>query len=613
VIDGEPSDHCSIPAMTKRHGLRFSQLRGRFCGRPSTYGAVALASWALLGAACQPDMVVAADQGPGEAGADPGTTNSSGGSGAVGAEDSGGASSEPSASGGTVVGGASSASGGVPSGPPIVGGATGLAGSGGAGTGPNPLTPIAGRSALRLRASTFAQTLATLLQVAPEDAEIPRPVRVGFDNDPSCEQAALHGPLAAAAVDSRTDEQLLEAVGCSEPGEECATAIVEGFAERAFGRPLAAGERTALLDHHATAAETSASNGIRQLVLRILSSPEAECLSSRGIEVSPTRYSLDDYEMASILSYAVTGLPPDDDLWKAAEQGGLHPSLELERLLVLPSARTHLERMIRQWVRIPDAEELWIHESEPELAASMLEETRLFIEDVVFERPAPISALLAADFSFVDGPLAELYGLPPVDEFSLVDLTATRRRGILHHASFLSASATAEHTRMTGRALIPWRFLCQEVAPPPAEAEFEPPPNDPNLTRREELAQAVTGAACAGCHRLLDDFFLSFEHFDQTGAYRETEQGLPIDTSGSTDYGGVSLEYTDSADLVEQISSQSLFNQCFLGNAVGWFVGFPLGEANDYILRTFPAGEPHELRAVLQTFVDSYQFRFRSN
>jgi hypothetical protein len=557
-------------------------------------------------------MVVAADQGPGEAGAgeDAGAPNSSGGSPSAG----GGASGGTTASGGRASPGAT---GGTPSPPSLTGGATGIAGSG-AGAAPNALTPIAARSALRLRPSTFAQTLATLLDVPPEEAEIPQPIVVGLDNDPACEKITLHRKLTTTTVDSRTDEQLLDAVGCAEPGDDCATAIVEDFAERAFGRPLTAEERTALLEHHATAAETSASNGIRQLVLQILSSPEAECLSSRGVEVSSTRYSLDDYEMASILSYAVTGLPPDDELWQAAKQGGLDPRAELDRLLELPAARVHLERMIRQWIRIPDAEGLWIHESDPELAASMLEETRLFIEDVVFDRPAPISTLLAADFSFVDGSLAELYGLPPVDEFSRVDLADTRRRGILHHASFLSGSSTPSRTGHGGRGLAPWNVICQAAVPPPPPAlDHTPLQDDPNLTRRQEVEQARSQPVCAGCHQLFDDFFLSFEHFDQTGAYRETEQGLPIDTSGSAEYqGGLSLDYADSAELVEQLASQGLFSDCFLGTAVSWFVGFPLtpGEpSGDYINRVFPANEPHELNAALRTFVESYQFRFRSN
>ena len=591
--------------MTTKHGFRLSVLCERFRSQRSTYGAVALTSWALLGAACQPDLVVAADQGEAGEGADAGAENSSGGSALAG----GGASGATTASGGK--GSLPGPTGGAPV---NVGGATAASGAGG-GPPSTALTPIAARSALRLRASTFAQTLAVLLGVPAAEAEIPEPIRVGLDNDPACEQVTVHGPLAAAAVASRTDEQLLEAVGCSEPGEDCAAAIVEGFAGRAFGRPLSDGERTALLEHHATAAETSAIHGIRQLIRQILSSPEAECLSSRGVVVSSTRSSLDDYEVASILSYAVTGLPPDDELWEVAEQGGLDPRVELERLLELPSARTHLERMIRQWVGIPDAEKLWIHESEPELATSMLEETRLFIEDLVFERPAPISTLLTADFSFVDGSLAELYGLPPPDdEFSLIDLADTRRRGILHHASFLSASSSPWQTRFSGRAVAPWSLLCQAVPPPPPSLDSTAP-SDPTLTRREEVARMRTEAACGGCHRMLDDFFLSFEHFDQTGAYRETEDGLPIDTAGSTDIAGAHLEYTDSADMVEQLASHGRFSECFIGTALGWFVGFPLttpDQSNDYILRTFATDEPNELRDVLSTFVNSYQFRFRS-
>jgi hypothetical protein len=479
---------------------------------------------------------------------------------------------------------------------------------------PGPPT-IATRSALRLRASTFAQTLATLLDVPPGEIEPAQPIRAGFDDDPVCEQSAVYRTLTQSVVASRTDEQLLQALDCSEPGEECATAIVDGFAQRAFGRPLTAMERAALLEAHEAAAESSAIDAMRELALQILSSPETECLSSRGVESSSTLHALDDYEIASILAYAVTGLPPDDALWEAATEGGLDPSAELERLLELPAARTHLERMIRQWVRIPDAEQLWIHDSEPELAASMLEETRLFIEDVVFERPAPISTLFAADFSFVDGSLSELYGLPAEDEFSLVDLTATRRRGILHHASFLTATSTPTGTGFGGRALAPWNLLCQDF---PATPQGAPPASqDSKLTRREQLEQVTSEPACAACHQMLDGVYFSFEHFDRTGAYRETERGLSIDTSGSVNsFDGLKLEFTDSADLVEQLAQQRRLAECFAGTAVGWFVGFPVttpGTPNDYIARVFPADEQPQLLSVLRTFVGSFQFRFRSS
>lgn len=581
--------------------------------RSSGLAAIWVASVALgagaLGTACQMDMVVAADDGDaGSGGSNPDEETPNGESG----ENSG-----PLAGGASGVSGANSAragSGGQGVSPPMSAGGSISVGGGSAGGGgpttPSLLVPLNERRSLRLNEASFARTLSALLQIPEGELQLSALASFGYELDPSCSGFSKWAELSRAALASRTDEQVLEALDCVEAGPDCIAPLGE-FAARAYGRPLAEGEIEALVEEATFGDGLVDVESIRAAVRTILISPEVECLSQAGTLVRDQLYALDNYEMAALLSHTVVDLPPDDELWDAAESDDFSPSEQLDRLAAKPEAREQVARLIRSWVGIPEAKSLWTATSEPELSSSMLGETQRFIEEVVFERDSPFSTLLNANFSFVDARLAELYGLDPVSEFSEVDLSQTRRRGLLHHASYLTATSFDSFASLGGRAVHPLHLMCVMISPPPPDTPAVI--REPDQTGREYAEQTMVQAPCASCHSVINPFYLAFEHFDAMGAYRETQAGKPIDASGVTSASGSEIRFEDSADLVEQIALLQATNDCFRMTVRGWFIGTPINEQLGWGRAVTDPAPSVPVLSAMRTFVDSYGFRFRTN
>ena len=144
--------------------------------------------------------------------------------------------------------------------------------------------------------------------------------------------------------------------------------------------------------------------------------------------------------------------------------------------------------------------------------------------------------ILDADFTFVNEPLANHYGIAgvPGPEFRRVSLQGTPRAGILTQASVLAVTSNPTRTSPVKRG----KFVLENLlgAPPPP-----PPPNVPLLddagrkltgTLRQRLEQHRADATCAACHQLMDPIGFALEHFDAVGRYRQDDGGEPIDTSG---------------------------------------------------------------------------------
>jgi hypothetical protein len=423
--------------------------------------------------------------------------------------------------------------------------------------------------------------------------------------------------VPAQVLANVSDEQLLAALGCSEANAECAELAATGFARRMWRREVTPEELAVLMQSFSSATPGMESVALGAVVRRILEAPDARTLPALGTEVSPGKYELSDLELAGLLAISVTGQPPDDALLDAAAEGALDLGDELDRLLEGDGARRHLALLIQRWFSLREARQLWIYEDEPALAESMFEETRLFIENLVFDEPAPVSSLVTAPFSFVDGRLAELYGFdsPAGAKFERVELGDTRRRGIPGQASFLTATSRDGRLSYILRGLVPLHVLCDNLPPSPPELVFPIPPQPGVQSRREQFDVATGEALCVGCHRVMNPVAYSFDHFDERGAYVEVDpNGFPVDSTGVvTTFRGSTFEFDDSADLMEQWSKTPEYSECFVRNAVGYLVGLPDGDPAvlDYVARGHEPGDDEQVLTAIRTFVKSDHFRYR--
>jgi hypothetical protein len=413
----------------------------------------------------------------------------------------------------------------------------------------------------RLTNEEYNNTVRDLLgdTTRPADSFPPDEVVGGFENNTISPVTPLiverymgaAEALAAGAV-GRLDR--LAPCPAGEPHEACARAFLDGLGRLAFRRPLDEGERASLLAIYASKEKRSGHARATQLLLSVmLQSPaflyRLEPLDERGPRTRPLR----GEEIATRLSYLIWASTPDAALLDEAAAGRLatpeQAGQAARRLLKDPRAVDGIRSFHRQWL---DLRELDTESKDPvrypsftpELKRAMVEETLRFSARAVLEGGDVVTALLTSRKSFVNAPLAKLYGVPapPGEGFALVDLPPRERSGLLTQASVMTVLASAEETSPILRGkFVREKFLCQTIPPPPPNVDITPPRFDPNVTKKERFARHRTDPSCAGCHQMMDPTGFGFEHYDALGAWRTVDGAFPVDALGS-------LSGTDDAD-----------------------------------------------------------------
>jgi Protein of unknown function (DUF1592)/Protein of unknown function (DUF1588)/Protein of unknown function (DUF1595)/Protein of unknown function (DUF1587)/Protein of unknown function (DUF1585) len=410
----------------------------------------------------------------------------------------------------------------------------------------------------------------------------------------------------------------------------CGADFVDTFGMRAFRRPLTAEERTALvgLFESAYAAE-GFTGGIELVIQAVLQSPQFLYHLELGMPAAGDDVvALDHYELASRLSYFLWDSMPDDALLQAAGDGELDTPEALraqaERMLGDPRAAAAIASFHRQWLHLDGLGNLEKNqEAYPAfsiaLRDAMADETTRFADWVIRSDDGRLETLLTASYSFLDGPLFELYGVtPPADHDPSmpVQLDPTQRAGLLTHASVLATHAHADQSSPVHRGkLVRENFLCTPLAPPPPEVDVVPPPLDPNATTRERFDQHRSDPACAGCHNLIDPLGFGFEHYDGIGAWRATDVGKDVDASGEVvgteDING---PFDGAPELAQLLASSEQVRTCV---AEQWFsFGFGREPAQDDAcsfdaMAVAFAESDHDIRELLLTMITTDSFRHR--
>ena len=261
---------------------------------------------------------------------------------------------------------------------------------------------------------------------------------------------------------------------------------------------------------------------------------------------SKTVYRLDDLTLASRLSFFLWSSLPDNQLLRLASQGRLkEPAvLEQEVTRMLGDARSSalITNFAEQWLHlrnlknsVPDLEAF--PDFDDNLRQSMKEETSLLF-DAIMREDRSVMDLLNADYTFVNERLARHYGIPDVygSQFRRVAVSDEARRGLLGQGSVLTVTSYPNRTSPVERGK--W-VLTNLLGVPPQP----PPPNVPPLqetssdgkvlTLRERMERHRGNPVCAGCHKVMDPIGFALENFDGVGRWRSTEEGAPINASGT--------------------------------------------------------------------------------
>ena len=325
------------------------------------------------------------------------------------------------------------------------------------------------------------------------------------------------------------------------------------FAERAWRRPVTTDEIdrfAAVYDQERAAGEQPRAAYLSALA-GVLASKSFFYLENG--DPGSQRRELNDFELASRLSYLLWGSLPDEPLLEAARTGSLkRPEVlqsQVARMIADPKIARFLEAFPHQWLELnrvgmfpPDRKiyrgyDLWLEYS------MKREPVETFAE--AFRENLPVSDLLAGDWSMVNARLAEHYGLPAPAEAGFTRTTFTpdqHRGGLLTQAAVLSLTSDGTRHRPVHRGV--WvseaLFGVTPPPPPPNVQPLEPTPADvEKKTIRGQLAAHSTNAACAACHRKIDPLGFAFENYDAIGRWRtheDTASGKgaspPVDASG---------------------------------------------------------------------------------
>ncbi len=471
-------------------------------------------------------------------------------------------------------------------GPPTRSGPTPAGGdSPGGATGSGPGTEGIGRTGLRrLTPTEYINTIRDLTgdDATPLMASLPADGRTaGFDNIAATlgvattqlelfEQAASALAASALAPGSKARQKLIQ---CGDVAElSCQRSILEGFARRAWRRPVTSSEVERLLALARVAAEAGASADEQiGLVFRgILSSPQF-LFRVELLPLPPVigAYRVSPYELASRLSYFLWSSMPDDALLAAAAENRLSEptalAAEVSRMLEDPKAEALTTNFASQWLGVRRLKDHAVDQTQfpgyTALVASLMafETTQLFSH--VLTSNLPVTELLTANYGFLDPVLAEQYGVAaPAQGSARVELSATPRRGLLGQAAILTLTSYPNRTSIVRRGV--WaleNLLCTEPPPPPPGVDTEPPPQIQG-TLRQRMEQHRADPACAGCHTLMDPIGLGLENFDAIGTFRSSENGVAIDTRGELS----GQPFTTLEELSKLIASDERFVPCAL-------------------------------------------------
>jgi Protein of unknown function (DUF1592)/Protein of unknown function (DUF1588)/Protein of unknown function (DUF1595)/Protein of unknown function (DUF1585)/Protein of unknown function (DUF1587) len=349
-------------------------------------------------------------------------------------------------------------------------------------------------------------------------------------------------------------------LGC-EPtgaGDGCVSQFLASFGRRAFRRPLSDAEHARWLQASVDLAQPDAIEGLRLAVAGMLQSPHFLYRVELGEPDPelPDRVRYTGWEMASRLSYLLWNTMPDDALFAAADRGDLLEregiTTEVERMLADPRASETIQFFFAQFLDLGRLDGITKDaETFPAFTLTMPDamrtEVELLVEDVVLRSQGDTRSIFSTRRTFVNDELAALYGVeaPGAGPITYVPVELPDdgpRAGILSLGAFLTMNAKETRTSPTARGkYVRERVLCQSVPPPPQDVDTDlDPPSGTGVTQREILEEHRLNPACAGCHAFIDPPGLLFESFDGMGAFRELENGVPVDASGDLD--GVPLD-----------------------------------------------------------------------
>lgn len=309
-----------------------------------------------------------------------------------------------------------------------------------------------------------------------------------------------------------------------------------------------------------------------------------------------TRWPVNEFELASRLSYLIWGTAPDKRLIDAAEAGELIDEKGIlshtDRMLKDSRAITRSQEFLNEWMNFgrlynmnPDPAKYPDWNSE--LAHDMHQESIALFTDLIWDKKKPIHDLFNADYSYLTPRLAKHYklhaqvipdGLDSTEVFKVVFPPESGRSGILTHGSLLTVGG--DEASMVARGLFVMHELLRGVVkdPPPC-VDTTPKPAKSGLTQRNIAQERIDNKSCGGCHAKFEPLAFGFEKFDGLGSFHlKDEFGNKLRSDGNVLVPGASesIAYTTSTQLADILAKSERVRQTISWKATQFALGRPL-------------------------------------
>jgi hypothetical protein len=348
-------------------------------------------------------------------------------------------------------------------------------------------------------------------------------------------------------------EQRREQLPGAAAERSCAERIAKSLATRAFRRPAGADDLERLMPFYENGrAAGSFDTGVEQLLTAVLASPDflyraIAPESGDGTEA----FALDDFELASRISFFLWSQGPDEQLIELAAAGKLGDrdvaEEQVERMLADPRARALVTGFALRWLNVDELEavvpdERLFPEFSDGLRDDFAKEIELFIASVLLEN-RNVQELLTADHTFVNERLARHYGMGSVHgpQFRRMTVQDDARRGLLGKGAVLLRTSYGDRTSPVLRgAWVLDKLMGTPPTPPPpnVETDLSTPPGEKPKTVRARLEQHREDPNCKACHGVIDPYGLALENFSATGQWREFDAQAEESIDATTELPG---------------------------------------------------------------------------
>ncbi len=365
-------------------------------------------------------------------------------------------------------------------------------------------------------------------------------------------------------------------MGCSMSDASCVETFIRNKVSRAFRRPLAEAEVQDVLALYRVGAADSPAIGVETVLEYVLQSPYFLWRAELGAQAAGAamQVPLSPFELASALSFLFLDSAPDDALWAKATAGTLtQPEVEaaeVDRLMVLPSAKSTIAGMVGSWLSIHKIEatvkdSAAFPQFNTTVRDELLQSSQMFLQDVVLG--GTITDLITSPKIYLNSDLATIYGIPGVSGTALTAVNAALPQwsgGILTQPAILAANDTRS-------------MICGASIPGPPPSAFTVNASLPETaTERDRAKFRDTNPICLTCHGLFDPLGLLSERYDAIGRYSEFDNAhMVIDQSSTINVGDPALDgHADGLlDLASRLKSTRKFSDCAAGKLVNIAVG----------------------------------------